>query len=422
MNYYGFWKEDRYIDKIDPYSFLNVTSNSSYQEVKNSYMKKSTMPDRMTRCKACLSYDIIVNKDKYVKEGKIYRVKKKDCFYYTVIGDLDSLKKAIENNKNLLNEKDGLERSLLYLSARNGYFDLTEYLLKKGININEVQKDGSTALHGAAFYGQELVIQLLLEHGINTKIRNNFGSTADEEARTQKIRDLILKSNDDKIMNLFHDLYKKGLVSNIIPIKSKENGKVIAQKLIISQKLLPNNWENIKKNLLPTWHGTKFKSLESIIRNGLKPAGTKLANGEVISTLEGHYSLNDTIGGIKNWAKAIFVSPSIFYAAHACYAERIMSGNERWGVLVETRIKPNCFTSHNSTVLRDKPIENEPVDVEYRIEVKSDDDLIFRVLSEKNCYIISITFILIDFLENITNYYDSKIVVNSKEERMLLEV
>lgn len=98
-----------------------------------------------------------------------------------------------------------------------------------------------------------------------------------------------------------------------------------------------------------------------------------------------------------------------------------MSGNERWAVLVETRIKKDCFTSHNSTVLRDKPIEGEPVDVEYRIEVKSDDDLIFRVSSEKNCFVTSITFILINFLENVTNYYESKIVVNSKEEKMLLE-
>ena len=64
-----------------------------------------------------------------------------------------TLKNEIENNKNLLNIKDDLKRSLLYLSTRNGYFDLTEYLLKKGININEIQKDVSTALHGAAFYG-----------------------------------------------------------------------------------------------------------------------------------------------------------------------------------------------------------------------------------------------------------------------------
>ncbi len=89
---------------------------------------------------------------------------------------------------------------------------------------------------------------------------------------------------------------------------------------------------------------------------------------------------------------------------------------------VETRVKPDCFTRHNSTVFKYKPIEGEPVDVEYRIEVKSDDDLIFRVPSEKNVFITSVTFVLIDFLEHVTNYYQSKIVVNSEEERMLLEV
>jgi hypothetical protein len=99
-----------------------------------------------------------------------------------------------------------------------------------------------------------------------------------------------------------------------------------------------------------------------------------------------------------------------------------MSNSERWAVLVEARVKPDCFTRHNSTVFQYKPIEGEPVDVEYRIEVKSDDDLIFRVPSEKNVFITSVTFVLIDFLEHVTNYYQSKIVVNSEEERMLLEV
>ena len=99
-----------------------------------------------------------------------------------------------------------------------------------------------------------------------------------------------------------------------------------------------------------------------------------------------------------------------------------MSDSERWAVLVEARVKPDCFTKHNSTVLRYKPIDGEPVDVEYRILVKSDDDLIFRVSSEQSVYIASITFVLVDFLENVTNYYESKIVVNSKEEKMLLEV
>ena len=138
-----------------------------------------------------------------------------------MVGDLNSLKSEINYNKSLLNLKDGLNRSLLYLSARNGYFNLTEFLIKKGININEVQKDGSTALHGAAYYGQELVIQLLIEHGININIKNRFGSTAADEARTSAIRELILKSQEDRIINLYQQLYSKELVSNIVIIKKK---------------------------------------------------------------------------------------------------------------------------------------------------------------------------------------------------------
>ena len=121
----------------------------------------------------------------------------------------------------MLNQKDSLERSLLYLAARNGYYNLTEYLLKKGINVDEVQKNGSTALHGAAYYGQELIIQLLIDHGIDTTIKNNFGHTAADEAKTPFIKELIINSNTDKIMNFFHELYSKGLVTHIVPIKKK---------------------------------------------------------------------------------------------------------------------------------------------------------------------------------------------------------
>ena len=56
-------------------------------------MKLATVPDRIKRIKACLSYDIICNKQKYIKEGKIYRVKNKGCFFYAGIGNLNSLKK-----------------------------------------------------------------------------------------------------------------------------------------------------------------------------------------------------------------------------------------------------------------------------------------------------------------------------------------
>ena len=189
-------------DEIDPFEVLNISPFSSFDEIREAYMNLATCPLRVVRAKACLAYDILCNKDKYYKVGNKYKVKIKDCFYYTIIGDLNSLQYLIENNKNLLYQKDNLQRNLLYIAARNGYFNITEYLLKKGININEVQSTGSTALHGAAFYGQELVIQLLIEHGIDTKIRNNYGSTAADEAKTPSIRELIIRSDQDQITQL----------------------------------------------------------------------------------------------------------------------------------------------------------------------------------------------------------------------------
>ena len=403
----------------NPYLVLKISQNASVPECRSGYMKLATVPDRETRAKACLAYDILCNKNNYEKEGNIYRPKNKDCFYCTVVGDLRTLKYYIEKNKSLLSKKDALKRSLLYLAARNGYYNLTEYLLKKGINVNEVQRNGSTALHGAAYYGQELIIQLLIDHGIDVSIRNEFGHTAADEAKTSFIKELILNSNNDKIMNFFHELYSKGLVSNIIPIKKQD--KIICQKLMISQSLLPNNYLNINKNWIPVWHGTKFRFLESIVRNGLRPSGTKLKDGTEINPLPGHISLDTTVAGIKHWAKAIFVSPSLFYASDVVYAERIVSKSQTWAVLVEGRLKPNTFTKYKSTVLNYNNIPGEPNQVEYRVEQNSEDELIFRISSEKNIIITSISFVLVNFLENVSSYCEGNIMINSEDEKMLLE-
>ena len=158
-----------------------------------------------------------------------------------------------------------------------------------------------------------------------------------------------MNSRQDKILNFFHELYSKGLASNIIQIK--KNNTVICQKLMVSKNYLPKDFLKINKNWIPVWHGTKFEFLESIVKNGLRPSGSKLSDGKEINPLPGHISLDVTVAGIKCWAKAIFVSPSLFYASDVVYAERIISNNKTWAVLVEGRLKPNTFTKYKSTVL-----------------------------------------------------------------------
>ena len=130
--------------------------------------------------------------------------------------------------------------------------------------------------------------------------------------------------------------------------------------------------------------------------------------------------MNATVAGISNWARAIFVSPSLFYASDVVYAERIISRKKTWAVLVEGRLKPNTFTTYKSTVLNYNNVPGEPDQVEYRVEQDSDDELIYRISSEKNIIVTSISFVLVQFLDNVKEYCDGNIMINSKEEKMLL--
>ncbi len=69
--------------------------------------------------------------------------------------------------------------------------------------------------------------------------------------------------------------------------------------------------------------------------------------------------------------------------------------------------------------MRDVKIDGEPGKVEYRIEVKDNSNIIMRVGSEKNVVVTAILFAKTEFLENIKNYYEGDIYVNSDEERKL---
>lgn len=95
---------------------------------------------------------------------------------------------------------------------------------------------------------------------------------------------------------------------------------------------------------------------------------------------------------------------------------------KRYACLIEVRLRPDCFSKYNSTVVNYKNLPGEPDTVEYRVEVKSDSDLIYRIDSEKNVVVTSITFVLVKFLENVSEYCEGNIMINSKEEQMLLEI
>ena len=218
--------------KINPYLILGLKKDEAQNasKTKNSFREKlsSARNNDELRAKICLAYDIIVN-------NKFYKECEKDVFkindelgidiicgyYYAIIGDCYNLINIIEKNINIIYFKDPLERNLLYLAARNGHASICEYLINKGMKINEIQKTGSTPLHGAAYYGQTNVVKLLLSYGAKTNIKNKFDHLPIDEAMTEEIKNLIKESEKDPIFKLYQSLLSKNIAEKLVPISLK---------------------------------------------------------------------------------------------------------------------------------------------------------------------------------------------------------
>ena len=226
---------------------------------------------------------------------------------------------------------------------------------------------------------------------------NIINSNIKNFENNNKIYKLILNSDkNDKIMNIISKLYKKGLISDYIQIDGIDNSdiwfpygieKIMVKKFICSKKILPKNWDIISKNWIPAWHGTKFEYLESVVENGLKLPGTLLKDGTFTQNPI-YIPLKNEVFGIKNWQNAIFASPNIYYALN--YSELVDS---EWKGIIEVKIKPNSSSKHKSKFIikyfasHYTPIESTEIDDIYRISSEKD-IVIISITFIRNCYII----------------------------------
>ena len=164
----------------------------------------------------------------------------------------------------------------------------------------------------------------------------------------------------------------------------KKDEIVVGKKILRNKSLL--GMSNIKNDWILCWHGTRYDALESIMKFGLLTPGDKLENGVELQPQENHIGSHNSMGGFKDWAKAVFVSPSILYALDSCYSQSIESGGEKWNILVETKVKPNSYHSHTSTVNTYQLSKYDPVNIEYRIE-KSEDVIPISIIFVRYSYI-----------------------------------
>ena len=426
---------------IEPYTFLNVRLNASRAEIKSAFLRVANHSSRHCRAMASLSYHILMSKDQRYRKisNASYEVSSEnDVIVLAAVGDTASLIDEISKDPSLVTSTDEHEHSLLYLTARAGFYDTTEALLEKGVPVNETQVDGSTALHAASYFEQLRVVKLLLRYGADPEVNNRWDKPPADEAST-KIKRIILSYKEDPISKILATLLREGLACRVRFVKHKDT--VIAKEVLrhrnaidgeTRQQLDPiiSTWKNV-------WHGTRAEHLESIMRHGLKPSGSTLPDGRSISPPSGHFKLGKKYFGTSDWARAIFVSPRITYASHEAYSERVFSDNKQWCILIRARVKLDSYTRHKSTVNTEfHLLAGESALPEYRVanseaagmfsQANSEEEAeIFGILSEtetvteielgRNVVVTSVVFISEAFLKETDRTFQEVMSLFDKE-------
>lgn len=201
-----------------------------------------------------------------------------------------------------------------------------------------------------------------------------------------------IKLENCKDKKLFIKLYNFGLTKELITIKDSGNN-------IIAYKFLLNTKENSDdtKNWITAWHGTSYCNLLSIVNYGLKLPGTKLKNGSF--TPKTLYVEEDLI----NWDKAIFASPSLFFASYYAKDGFDIKGIGSFGFLLEIKIKPNSFSIYKRSKIDPSSkyhlLQNHTID---------NNEIIYRITSEKSIIINSVTFTNKQFSRDLEQFSDEE--------------
>ncbi len=92
-------------------------------------------------------------------------------------GNLSEVKRLLDGGVNV-NERDEKGVTALLGAAAKGQYEVAKFLLKKGANVDEKNEDGMTALMLVAAIGHSKVAKLLLDNDADVNAADNNGLTA----------------------------------------------------------------------------------------------------------------------------------------------------------------------------------------------------------------------------------------------------
>ncbi|MCD4654474.1 ankyrin repeat domain-containing protein [bacterium] len=106
-------------------------------------------------------------------------------------GQLASIMRYLDEGKNV-DSQDEAGDSLLSWAALRGRAGVVKYLLEHNANPNLANKKKLTPLHKACLFGDENVIQILLDFGADVNLEGPGGTKAIEIARRMKHTEVVV--------------------------------------------------------------------------------------------------------------------------------------------------------------------------------------------------------------------------------------
>lgn len=120
-------------------------------------------------------------------------------FYDAAIyGDYDQVKTIVKEQPDCINQKDDYGFTVLHGLAAEENYEIFQFLIDNGANVNEKNDSGITPLHLSAW---PEVVELLVKNGADLEAKSNTGDTPlislSAEQESEDVMEALLKAGAD---------------------------------------------------------------------------------------------------------------------------------------------------------------------------------------------------------------------------------
>lgn len=188
-----------------PYRVLGIPENADFDQIRSAFREYihayhngqlSAIKFRFV-CRAfeCLTDDL--KREEFHQNGFwISRIPLVDYTIQQLVCEPSLYKEFVRRVQFLtlkqLNQPDLLTgQTILYCAARVRNSSALKYLISRGVHLDSLQRNGSTALHISSFYGHTTIVRILLLNGANCTLKNRFGMTAEVESFNEGVKNVF---------------------------------------------------------------------------------------------------------------------------------------------------------------------------------------------------------------------------------------